>query len=409
MRRVLLQPLPRVCDHADALHEIVDPQGRNISGGSRGGQYVRRAGEVVADRLGRVAPHEDRARVADLLHEPPRLLYQQLHVLGRAAVRHLHGGVERRHQHEHAVRTERSLGDGAPRRPSELPLELRVERVRQRPARGDAPRAGVLVVLRLRDQIGRHVPHRGRPVGDDQHLGRPRQHVDPHRAHDLALRLGDEAVPGPHDLVHPGDRRRAVGQRRDRLGPAHPEDAMHARELGGRQHHVRHSPRRRHHDDVAHPGDRGGDRIHYHGGWIGRLASRDVDPDAVERHDAHQQLCSRRPDGESRLDLPLVISTDARHGELKSRLHRAGHSTQRLPTPGTGQLPLLRRQIDAVETPRVLLHRAVATRPHVGEDRADGLRGRGIRRADLRKMRRENVVGRCLKSGQHQLGSGPYA
>src|SRR2546429_690639 len=55
MRRVLLQPLPRVCDHADALHEIVDPQGRNISGGSRGGQYVRRAGEVVADRLWRCA------------------------------------------------------------------------------------------------------------------------------------------------------------------------------------------------------------------------------------------------------------------------------------------------------------------------------------------------------------------
>src|SRR2546425_3846491 len=40
----------------------------------------------------RVAPHEDRARVADLVHERPRLLHQQLHVLGRAAVRHLHGG-----------------------------------------------------------------------------------------------------------------------------------------------------------------------------------------------------------------------------------------------------------------------------------------------------------------------------
>src|SRR2546427_540865 len=80
MRRVLLQPLPRVCDHADALHEIVDPQGRNISGGSRGGQYVRRAGEVVADGFGRVRPHEDRTRVADLVHERPRPLHQQLDV-----------------------------------------------------------------------------------------------------------------------------------------------------------------------------------------------------------------------------------------------------------------------------------------------------------------------------------------
>ena len=343
------------------------------------------------------------------MHERPRPLHQQLHVLGRAAVRHLHGGVERRHQHEHAVRTERSLGDGAPRRPSELPLELRVERVRQRPARGDAPRAGVLVVLRLRDQIGRHVPHRGRPVGDDQHLGRPRQHVDPHRARDLALRLGDEAVPGPHDLVHPGDRRRAVGQRGDRLGPAHPEDPVHARQPRGRQHHVRRSSRRRRHDDIAHPGDRRGDRIHYYGGWIGGLASRNVDPDAIEGYDAHPQLCSRRPDGESRLELSLVIRTDARHGELEGRLHRAGHPTERLPTPGAGQLPLLRRQIHAVETSRVLPHRAVATRPHVGEDRTDGFCGRGIRRTDLRKMRRENVVGRCLKSGQHKLGSGPYA
>ena len=38
--RVPLEPFSRVADHAHALHEIIHPQRRNISGGSTRGQHV---------------------------------------------------------------------------------------------------------------------------------------------------------------------------------------------------------------------------------------------------------------------------------------------------------------------------------------------------------------------------------
>src|SRR2546430_10739590 len=45
------------------------------------------------------------------------------------------------------------------------------------------------------------------------------------------------------------------------------------------------------------------------------------DPDAIERYHAHHQLCSRRPDGESRLDLSLVIRTQDRKSTRLNSSH----------------------------------------------------------------------------------------
>lgn len=75
----------------------------------------------------------------------------------------------------------------------------------------------VRAVLSLREEVHRHVVRVGAGVGDDEHLGGPRGHVDGH--HGLAVlqeHLGgrDELVAGAEELVHlvggPGGRSEAA-------------------------------------------------------------------------------------------------------------------------------------------------------------------------------------------------------
>ena len=63
-----------------------------------------------------------------------------------------------------------------------------------------------------RDQIQCRKRRIDRGVGDDRQLARSRQPVDPHRAGDLPLGLGDEGVAGSHDPVDRWHGRRPEGQ-----------------------------------------------------------------------------------------------------------------------------------------------------------------------------------------------------
>ena len=92
-----------------------------------------------------------------------------------------------------------------------------------------------LVVLGLREQIHRDPVRIGAAVGDHQDLRRAGDHVDADRAEHAPLGRGDVGVAGADDLVDLRDRRRAVGERRDRLRAAD-------REARGRR---RRAPRRR--------------------------------------------------------------------------------------------------------------------------------------------------------------------
>ncbi len=89
------------------------------------------------------------------------------------------------------------------------------------------------VVLRLRQQIGGDPFRVVVPVGDDQDLGRAGDHVDPDLAEDPPLGRGDIGVARTDDLVDRRDRRRAVGERRDRLRAADPVDLVDPDHLGG--------------------------------------------------------------------------------------------------------------------------------------------------------------------------------
>ncbi len=87
-RRERCQRLGRARDERRALDEVGDAQAAREARGARRRQHVVGAGDVIADRFGRVAAEEDRAGVADAPR--PRLgqrhLQRQLGMLDGEAV-----------------------------------------------------------------------------------------------------------------------------------------------------------------------------------------------------------------------------------------------------------------------------------------------------------------------------------
>ena len=103
-------------------------------------------------------------------------------------------------------------------------------------------------MLGLRQEVGGDPVRIGVAVGEDQHLGRPGDHVDADLAEHQALGRRHIGVAGTDDLVDRRDRRGAVGERRHRLGAADAVDLVDAGERGGRQHQrVEPAVGRRHH------------------------------------------------------------------------------------------------------------------------------------------------------------------
>src|SRR5439155_89932 len=293
VRRVLFELPSRVRDHADALHEIVHSQRRNISGSRPGGQHVGRPGEVVAYGLGARGADIDRPGVSDAARHRPGITRQDLDVLGGPSVGDVDGGVQIRNDDDDPVVGERPLDDRFARRAGDLPCELGLQGIGERRAGGDTPGAGVLIVLGLGDQVRRDEPHLGGLIGDDQHLCRTRQHVDSDVPRDLPLRFGDEPIARTHDLVDARNRGRPVSERGDRLRAPDPEHPIHAGESRRGQYDIARcipARGRRDHHDLRHTCDDRGNGVHDDGRGIGGLAAGDVQPDAFERHDPHPDL-----------------------------------------------------------------------------------------------------------------------
>jgi hypothetical protein len=142
------------------------------------------------------------------------------------------------------------------------------------------------VVLGLRHEVGGH-PFGIGVARDDDDLGRAGVEVD--RA--IAAVAGDNrfgrrdvAIAGADDLVDARDRPRAVGQRRNRVRAAHPEQPGDAGLERGRQDGVL-RPRTRDHD-LAHARDARRNRGHQQRRGKRKAAAGDVAADAGERFDA---------------------------------------------------------------------------------------------------------------------------
>ena len=138
-------------------------------------------------------------------------------------------------------------------------------------------------MFRLGNQVdGDARRHRG-IVREHQQLGRPRNRIDTHLPHHLALRLGDPAASGPHDLVHPRHGGRAIGERGHGLGTTNPEQAGDAGKLTRGENRIGEEPAGRGDgDDVANPGHYGGNGIHDDGRGVRGLPTGNVEADAVQ-------------------------------------------------------------------------------------------------------------------------------
>ena len=184
------------------------------------------------------------------------------------------------------------------------------------------------IVLGLGEKIGRHEGRIGARVGHDDHLARPRDHVDAHVAVDLALGERHVDIARAHDLVHAADGLGAVGRRRDGLRPADPVGLRHAGDPSGDEHggieRLVGGRRGEEHDlpDARHPR---GDHRHEDGGRIGGAAARDVHGDAPERPHflaEERAVVVRHAPGARRTG--LVKARDALRG-VAERGHRGRH------------------------------------------------------------------------------------
>ena len=224
--------------HAHAAAEGGHRERRGEAGRAGGGQHVARAGHVVADGLGR----------RGCPRRPPRP--------GRAAAR---AGA--------ASFTRSTRCSGANWSASFTASAMPAVRRRWRPAPrwsgGRSPRGAAPASWRITSawvarghrarwwspapprrarrarpgRAGRRPPRRASAlrVGQHQDLARPGDHVDVDRAEDEPLGGRHVGVARAADLVDRRDGGGPVGQRRHRLGPAHPEEARDPGDVAGGQ------------------------------------------------------------------------------------------------------------------------------------------------------------------------------
>ena len=218
-------------------------------------------------------------------------------------------------------------------------------------------------MLRLAQQIGGRQPGIRLFIGDHQHLGGAGHHVDVQLAVGHAFGGGHVGVARPHQLVHPGDEARPIGQGGHRLGPAHGNHTIHAGNFCGGQHRVVQVLRGgRNHDNLPHPRHLGGDGVHQHRGGVGRRAAGHIDAHPAQAPDdtAHHAPVGGAPLLALEQQLFIVVPDVGRRPlQGREQFWRAGRA---------GRLQPLRRNLIGlrpVEFPGAGRHRRVAVLPHV--------------------------------------------
>ena len=179
-----------------------------------------RPGQIVAQGFGRVASEKHRARVLHLLKQGEGFVHVQLQVLGCDLVCDLERLVKVVDQNDLSVVFNGGIGDRKARQELYLPVDLLLHSFGERRTVRDEDGGGEHVVLGLGQQIRRRDAGIALPVGDHEHLARPRHHIDGHAAEDLPLRLSDVGVAGSDDLVHSRNALGPVGQGRHSLRSA---------------------------------------------------------------------------------------------------------------------------------------------------------------------------------------------
>mmetsp|Transcript_29622 Transcript_29622/g.58555 ORF Transcript_29622/g.58555 Transcript_29622/m.58555 type:complete len:260 (+) Transcript_29622:652-1431(+) len=147
-------------------------------------------------------------------------------------------------------------------------------------------------MLGLAHQVRGHDMRVRRPIGQNQTVGRPRNHVDAHAAKEDPLGLGHKLVARTHQDVRLWQAKEAKGHGRDPLNPAHGQDLVRPANMRGiddRRGHAHTGPGRRTGGDVL--AARNGCGGHGHNGRrdmaippTGHIAARRIHRDRLLTH-----------------------------------------------------------------------------------------------------------------------------
>ena len=275
-----------------------------------------RPGDIIAEYFRGIRTDEDGARGVDLLRDFPRFRREDLQVFRRRLVGQADHLVPVFAEDDAAIPQQRGAGDPVARKRGELGQELvrdvgdRIAICRQE------HRAGVGVVLGLRQEIRRDKARIGRVIGQDENFARARDGVDADVAEDLPLGFGDKTISRTDDLVDGLDRFRSVRQRRDRLSSTHLVDLRNAADFRRGEDDIGDRGRRRD-GDVRDAGRPGGGAGHQERREKRRGAARDINAYAPQRfHDPSESGRFPIPPEEGRIGRSQVVIQDAPEGEF---------------------------------------------------------------------------------------------
>ena len=187
------------------------------------------AGDIIADRFGRVAAEEDAAGVAHLIEQRLRVIDGELEVFGGEPVDQRAGGLEAVDDDDRAVSVPCGARDRGGGEDGQFLVHRPRDRLRIVGVVGEQDRLRGGVVLGLAQQVGGGPLRIVLGVGDDDDLAGAGDHVDADDAIDLALGLRDPGVAGAGDDVDRRDAACAISERGDRLRAA---DAPHFIDAG---------------------------------------------------------------------------------------------------------------------------------------------------------------------------------
>ena len=274
-------------------------------------------------------------------------------------------------------------------------------------------RSAARAVLGLRGEVRRDELFGRASIRDDDQLRRSggRLDADDPRPGDLTLGHAHEDVAGPDDDIHGGDRRGAVGERGDRLGPTDPVDLVDADQRGRRQRHLGHpavTVRRYRQRDLGHSRDPRRDRRHEDRRRVGRPAAGNVEPGPVHRtehlfdHDTVDVEAHRALGG----SLGFVVPTDACGRDLQGFAQVGIDAVERGGQLGGRDAELVDRA--PVELGGQLPQRRVAPAADVGDDLAHELDGFVLGSGrDLKRNPRVGVRAAQVETRQHGPGIVP--
>ena len=258
-----------------------------------------RPGPVIAERLRRIAAQEYAAGILHLPQPAEGVGHAQLQMFRRNSVGDLDPRSKILCHDDLAVAFNAFAGNLLPGQQWQLPFQLCRHRFRQRHIVADQHGGCQTVMFGLRKQVCRHMARLCLPVGHNEDLARPGDHIDRHPAINLLLGGSHINIARTDNLVHRRHAFRTIGERGDRLRTAQLEDIGHAGHSRSGQNLRRYAAipcSWRCHHNALHTGQLRRNRIHQHAGRIAGRAARHIKAGAGNRDDAlaqHNAIRSR--------------------------------------------------------------------------------------------------------------------